>query len=165
MLIESLKSKKKLQIVICMALIGVLIGAYQLTREAPKPEITVQSSKEKVAPKVKKATAKLQTHVTACQQLNVTIPMESGVTTTSDDMVVAKGYVENIGKVPVQFVQVQIIWKDKNNVSVEASTVFAVTDEVLLPGERAKFQTSKRNYLISRCNARVIDWWVVDTPE
>lgn len=158
-----LKSKKSLKIFISMALIGLLISAYQLTKEIPTPVVAVTSSEEKVVPKEKKASVQLKVYVTACQQLKVSVPLESGTITTSDDMRVVKGYVENIGKVPVQFVQVQIVWKDKNNKSVDASTIFAVTDEVLLPGESAKFQTSKRNYLINRCNARIIDWWVVDT--
>ena len=159
-LTESLR--KHWSMVIGLVFVVSLIGLFQLTKKSEGPAITVESNKEKVLPKVKKASVQLKVYVTACQQLKVAIPLESGTITTSDDMRVAKGYVENIGKVPVQFVQVQIIWKDKDNKSVDASTVFAVTDEVLLPGESANFQTSKRNYLINRCNARITDWWVVD---
>ncbi|MFT7686687.1 MAG: hypothetical protein ACI9FB_002033 [Candidatus Azotimanducaceae bacterium] len=161
-LTETLRTKKYSSIVIGLLFIACLIGLYQLTKEEPKRVVTVTSSKEKVLPKVKRAKVQLQVSVTACQKIKIAVPLESGTITTSDDMRVAKGFVENIGKVPVQFVQVQIIWKDKDDKSVDASTVFAVTNETLLPGERAGFQTSKRNYLINRCNARIIDWWVVD---
>jgi len=159
-LIES-KELKRWTIAI-VVVVGMLLSVYLIFTEEPTPVKKI--SVEQVIPptKVIQPQVKLKVYVTACQQLTVTIPLDVGIVTQSDDMRVAKGYVENIGDVPVQFVQVQIIWKDKNDKSVDASTVFAVTNDVLMPGERARFQTSKRNYLITRCNARVTDWWVVD---
>ena len=152
----------KVKVLVFTALFSISIGMYFYMEEVPQPVVKVVSMPKVAAVKVKSPKVKLKAHMTACQQLKVTIPLDSGFITKSDDMRVAKGYVENIGDVPVQFVQVQIIWKNKDNKSVDASTVFATTDDILEPGEKVNFQTSKRNYLITRCNVRVIDWWVVD---
>ncbi|MBL4682243.1 MAG: hypothetical protein JKY88_16185 [Pseudomonadales bacterium] len=159
-MIES-KELKRWAIAIA-AVAGMLLGVY-LFFTGELTSVKKVSVEQVITPKkVKQPQVKLKVYVTACQQLTATIPLNVGIVTQSDDMRVAKGYVENIGDVPVQFVQVQIIWKDKNDKTVDASTVFAITNDVLAPGERAKFQTSKRNYLITRCNARVTDWWVID---
>lgn len=161
MALAEIKTSKQWTIAI-VVVIGITLGTALFFIEDPAPVKKVSVAEVVIEKKIKKLQVKLKVYVTACQQLKVTIPLDAGIVTQSDDMRVVKGYVENIGDVPVQFVQVQIIWKDKNDKSVDASTIFAVTDDVLLPGESATFQTSKRNYLITRCNARVTDWWVVD---
>jgi hypothetical protein len=34
-----------------------------------------------------------------------------------------------------------------------------------MPGEKANFQSSKRNMLIAKCNVKIQDWWVVTDPD
>ena len=115
--------------------------------------------------------AKLRVEVTACQKLSTTIPLDVSFVTQSENLRIAKGYVENVGHLAVRFVQVQVVWKDKTGDIIDYNDVFAVTEETLNPGERAEFQTSQRNYEIERCGARILDWWTVDqenpgqTPE
>ena len=102
----------------------------------------------------------LKAFVTACQKLTVTIPLDAGVITQSDDLRVMRGYVENHGNVPVQFVKLQVVWRDGKGKGLEYEEIYAVRSQPLMPGEKATFQSSKRNMLIEKCNVRVQDWWV-----
>jgi len=158
-LVENSQSSRWITAIVVAIVVILGVALFLFEESVPVKKVSVTETVLPIV--VRNPQVKLKVYVTACQKLNVTIPFDAGFVTQSDDMRIAKGYVENIGEVPVQFVQVQIIWKDKNDKSVDASTVFAITNDVLAPGESARFQTSKRNYLIARCNARVTDWWVV----
>lgn len=103
----------------------------------------------------------LKAFVTACQKLTVTIPLDAGVITQSEDLRVMRGYVENRGNVPVQFVKLQVVWRDGKGKGLEYEEIYAVRTQPLMPGEKATFQSSKRNMHIEKCNVRVQDWWVV----
>lgn len=125
--------------------------------EAPKPFVIAQV-KQKVVEKEK--VVKLKIHMTACQKLSDTIPLDAGLV-LGGDIRIAKGFVENTGDLPVQFVQIQVFWKDRKDRIIEYDDIFAVAENVLMPGEKAPFQTSRRNLLIEKCAARMLDWWVV----
>ncbi|HIG39632.1 MAG: hypothetical protein ABGY96_15660 [bacterium] len=141
------------------------IGAYFYfdTRESVKV-ITIVPSKttaDTTVAKKDKPRVVLKAFVTACQKLTVTIPLDAGVITQSDDLRVMRGYVENHGNVPVQFVKLQVVWRDGKGKGLEYEEIYAVRTQPLMPGEKASFQSSKRNMLIEKCNVRVQDWWVV----
>ncbi len=107
----------------------------------------------------------LKTRVTVCQKLTETIPLAGGGAIKSSDLRLIEGFVRNNGNVAVQFVKVMIHWRDENDRIVEYEEVYAVAEEHLLPGAEASFTSSKRNSLISRCTAKVQDWWVVSDEE
>ena len=130
---------------------------YQLRTPAPK---TVVTPPPKIA-EVKKPRVKLEVVVTNCEKMDVTIPTEAGFLTQSSDVAVIRGYVENRGEVPVQFVQIQLYWQNEAGKFIDYDDVFAVSAETLLPGGKAPFQMSKRNSLIEKCSAKLLDWWVV----
>ena len=121
-------------------------------------------SETRVAKK-KKTHVVLKAFVTACQKLSVTIPLDAGFVTQSDDLRVIKGYVENRGNTPVQFVKLQVVWLDEKDKALEYDEIYVVTENVLMPGKKVNFQSSKRNILIAKCNVRVQDWWVVDAKK
>lgn len=154
-------NRKKLAFV----LVGVfascaLAGYWYVSQPIAGPQILALAVEVPV--KVRKPVVKLKVQLTDCLKFKVTIPLTAAYTTQADDIRIAKGYVENIGELPVQFVQVQVRWKDRQSRVIDHSDLFAVTDESLAPGEKAHFQSTKRNTLIEKCGSKVLDWWVVD---
>lgn len=143
-------------------------GLYLYTSNStPEPIIVVTQPKVKEAPKFKPAVI-LKAFVTVCEKLTVTIPLDAGILTTSDDVRVMKGYVENRGNVPVHFVKLQLIWRNGEKRIMELDEIYSVTETPLMPGEKSYFQSTKRNILIEKCNVKVTDWWVYsmeDTPD
>ena len=159
-----------LQLALWLLLLAGIGSFVYFDMREPVKVITIVPSKTEanatIAKKVKPRVV-LKAFVTVCQKLSVTIPLDAGLTTQSDDLRVMKGYVENRGNVPVQFVKLQVVWRDGKGRGLEHEEIYAVRTEPLMPGEKANFQSSKHNTLIEKCNVRVQDWWVVteDNPE
>ncbi len=148
-----------------VVLSGIGLGFYWQTNEK-SVVINVEPSKiEKPTVKKEKSRVVLKAFVTVCQKLTVTVPLDVGLITQSDDLRIIKGYVENRGNTPVQFVKLQVVWSDEKGGVLEYDEVYATTEKALMPGEKANFQSSKRNMLIAKCNVKIQDWWVVTDPD
>ncbi len=125
-----------------------------------KPSITDIETTKPAAPAAPEA--RLGLVITHCEQITTALDYTGSTEGNSDYRYIA-GYVENHGELTVKFVRVQLIWRDKDDRVVETSEIFAVGEQPLTPGERAVFEDSKRNYLIQKCNGKILDWWVVSS--
>lgn len=71
----------------------------------------------------------------------------------------AKGYIENVGNVPLHHVTVNSIWKNSAGMVIQNQVVYALTDGNLAPGERKEYQDVTDLVTATKCNAEPIDWW------
>jgi len=138
----------------------LLVGIIILLEIGTGGTLEDQADDTPVAVKPKAPEVKLAAVVTECQKITSAMDY-TGTTEGSSDYIYLQGYLENRGDVTVKFVRVQLLWRDKEARIVEIGEVFAVRDEPLAPGERAAFEDSKKNYLIQKCGAKVLDWWAV----
>ena len=151
--------------VVLLTCFGIYLVLYLQGRSA---ELELSRAEPQVldSPAIEKPNkVSLKTYVTTCQELTETIPLAGGGAIKSTDLRMIEGRVRNNGNVAVQFVKVMIHWRDKDDRIVDYEEVYAVSEEQLLPGAEASFRSSKRNSLISRCTAKVQDWWVVSDEE
>jgi hypothetical protein len=141
-----------------LALIGIIVLVEMDFRPRQQdPVIDMAQPKPPKQPEVQ-----LGLVVTHCEKITTMLDY-TGTTEGSSDYIHMAGYVENHGELTVKFVRAQLIWRDKDDRVVETTETFAVGETPLAPGERVSFEASKRNYLIQKCNAKIIDWWVVGT--
>ena len=145
------------------SLLSIALYFHNQPATSPTDPVVIRQPPEKIEKKNPKV--KLKVVVTACQKIKVTIPLDAGVITQSDDLRVVKGYVLNQGDLPVQYVKIQLYWQNTIGEFIDYDDIFAVTSKVLYPGERTNFQMSKRNILIQKCSAKLLDFWVVGDDE
>lgn len=151
--------------VVILACFGLYLLVYLQDRSA---ELELAKAEPLIVPVAATEPANkvsLKTHVTLCQELTETIPLSGGRTVQSNDRRLINGYVRNNGNVAVSFVKVIIHWRDANDAIIDFEEVYAVSEDKLLPGAEATFASSTRNARISRCTAKVQDWWVVTDEE
>ncbi len=111
----------------------------------------------------KKLEVSLHIEVTDCDKITTTVDTTGAIAEVSDYRRIV-GFVENRGDLAVKFVRVQALWRNKDDRIIQADDIFAVGATALYPGERARFEDSTRNYLIQRCEAKIVDWWVTEDP-
>lgn len=111
----------------------------------------------------KKPEVALHIEVTDCDRITTTVDTTGAIAEISDYRRIV-GFVENRGDLSVKFVRVQALWRNKDDQVIQADDIFAVGVTPLYPGERARFEHSTRNYLIQRCEAKIMDWWVTQDP-
>jgi len=102
----------------------------------------------------------LKAIVESCQQIKNVVPTDVGIVSRQDSLRVIRGYVENRGNVPVNYVRVRVNWRDKDDRTIDYDLIYATAGELLMPGKQARFETGKNNLLIAKCSAKVVDWWV-----
>ena len=136
---------------------------YQQKQASEQPIVVAKPIEPE--PKKTKQVVIIKAYVTVCEKLSVAMPLDTGVTSTSEDTRVMKGYVENRGNTPVHFVEVRLMWLNDKKRVLQEDDMFAVTEAPLMPGEKAYFQSTQRNILIQKCNVKVNDWWVYQQKE
>jgi hypothetical protein len=143
-----------------LAVIVLVIVLMEMEFRKPPPPVVI-----KEAPVKQKAPeAALKAVVTDCDMIAKSVDRTGSITEQLSDYRRLAGYVENTGEVTVKFVRVRAIYRNADDKIIQIEEIFAVGDTPLHPGERAGFEDSKRNYLIRKCGAKVLDWWVV-SPE
>lgn len=157
-------NQKKFLIVLVAALLSIIavIMLVEMDFSSGPPDalpVAEKPVKEK-APEVA-----LKAVVTDCNMISRTVDRTGSITEQHSDYRRLAGYVENRGDVTVKFVRVRAIYRNKDDKIIQVEEIFAVGDTPLHPGERVKFEDSKRNYLIQKCGAKVLDWWVVSAEE
>lgn len=157
-------NQKKFLILLSVALLGIIAVIMLVEMEfssSPPAAVTVSPKPDKVkAPEVA-----LKAVVTDCDMITKSVDRTGAITEQHSDYRRLAGYVENRGEVTVKFVRVQAIYRNKDDKIIQVDEIFAVGDTPLHPGERVRFEDSKRNYLIHKCGAKILDWWVVSAEE
>ncbi len=153
-------NQTKLILLLSVALLTIIAAIalieYEFSFEEPvEATIPAKPVKEKVPE------AELNAVVTDCGMISRSVDSTGSISEQYGDSRRLAGYVENTGEVTVKFVRVLAVYRDKNKRIIQTDEIFAVGDTPLHPGERATFEDSKRNYLIQKCGAKVLDWWVV----
>lgn len=161
---ESDKKQNQLKLVLILGavLLSIMLVIVIIETEFSRVQPNEQTAEEPVK-RDKAPEAVLKAVVTDCDMLTTSLDT-TGTTSGYGDYRRIAGYVENRGPVTVNFVRVQVIWRNKDDKIIQLDEIFATGETPLLPGERAKFEDSKRNYLIQKCGAKVLDWWTV-APE
>lgn len=138
-----------------LAILGMLALQWRSTPTTPTVAPPVFQKPEK------KRAVSLHIEVTACDRITRLIDTTGAVAEISDYRRIV-GFVENRGDLAVEFVRLQALWRNKDDKVIQADDIFAVGATPLYPGERARFEHSTRNYLIERCEAKIMDWWVAE---
>jgi len=140
----------------------VTIYWFFFKQEEVKP-VSVQA----VTPEVveEKSHVRLKAIVESCQQIKTVVPMDIGYVTQEESLRIIRGYVENRGNVPVNYVRVEVNWRNEDDRTIEYDRIYATAAELLMPGEKTSFEAGKNNVLIKKCSAKVVDWWVATGDE
>ena len=128
----------------------------------PERPVTVSVPKEVEKEKIDPI---LKLHIVSCARIPKKIHLGEVSISRSSDYSKINGYIDNIGKVAVNRVGIESIWKDETGVIVEANNSLALVNDVLEPGKQAPFNSVTRNSRAKKCSAKIIDWWVVKDAE
>jgi hypothetical protein len=156
-------NQKKFLLLLSALLAGIILVIMLVEMEFSEPPAIVITTEAPV--KQKQPEASLKAVVTDCDMIAKNIDRSGSVNEQLSDYRRLAGYVENTGEVTVKFVRVRAIYRNDDDKIIQIEEIFAVGDSPLHPGERARFEDSKRNYLIRKCGAKVMDWWVVSSEE
>ena len=156
-------SQRKFLLLLSAALVGIILVIVLMEMEFSQPPAAVVTPEAPV--KEKAPEASLKAVVTDCDMIAKSIDRTGAVDEQLSDYRRLAGYVENTGEVTVKFVRVKAIYRNSDDKIIQIEEIFAVGDTPLHPGEKASFEDSKRNYLIRKCGAKIMDWWVVTSED
>ena len=71
----------------------------------------------------------------------------------------AVGRITNTGNADLHFVNLKVLWLNSAGLLIESSTVYALNDAVLAPGESRVFTDVTSRVAAARCNVEAVDWW------
>jgi hypothetical protein len=157
------RGQRRFLVLLSAALAGIVLVIVLVEMKFSGPPATVALPETPV--KQKAPEASLKAVVTNCDMIAKSIDRTGSVSEQISDYRRLAGYVENTGEVTVKFVRVKAIYRNSDDKIIQIEEIFAVGDTPLYPGQRANFEDSKRNYLIQKCGAKVMDWWVVSPEE
>lgn len=144
-----------------VVLVALLLAAWYLwlQRGTPsEPRTNIDTIPEEVEPR-----AKLVAHVTECSKITSRVDFVGGImVNTGEDYLQMKGYVDNVGDLPVTLINVDTLWKNNEGTVLQMGSVYIAVNEVVAPGDHIEFVDTTKNYLAAKCGAKVRDWWIVD---